>query len=300
MRRAFRWLRAGVGLAAGLAIIVVGVVYGLSERQLKRVYAVPLEQTLDIRADSGQLAAGAHLVRSAGNCVLCHGEDLGGAAYIDGGVLGVINGPNLTSGRGGIGGELSDADWERAIRHGIRRNGTSLIVMPSEIYAHMSDEDVASVIAYIRSATPVDRELPPTQFRFVGRALLAAGRLPLLVAAKTPVVAHEAAVAREPTAEYGRYLADIGGCHGCHGFGLSGGRVAGGPDLPPSSNLTPAGIGDWTEEDFVRAMREGLRPDGVELHEFMPWRVLGRMTDDELHAIWLYLGTVPPKEFGGK
>ena len=43
---------------------------------------------------------------------------------------------------------------------------------------------------------------------------------------------------------------------------LSGGRVAGPPDLPPASNLTPAGIGHWQEADFVRALREGIRPDG--------------------------------------
>jgi hypothetical protein len=102
------------------------------------------------------------------------------------------------------------------------------------------------------------------------------------------------------TVAYGRYLASVAGCHGCHGHGLSGGRVAGPPGLPPASNLTPAGIGGWTERDFVRALREGRRRDGSTIDEFMPWRTLGRMTDEELGALWDYLRSVPPKPFGGK
>ena len=75
------------------------------------------------------------------------------------------------------------------------------------------------------------------------------------------------------SAGYGRYLADVSGCHGCHGFGLSGGRVAGPPDVPIAANLTPAGLGAWTQADFVRAIREGRRPDGTSIHPFMPWRL---------------------------
>ena len=104
----------------------------------------------------------------------------------------------------------------------------------------------------------------------------------------------------EPTAAYGRYIADVSGCHGCHGFGLSGGRVAGPPGIPPASNLTPAGIGGWSERDFVRAMPEGTRPSGSPIDDFMPWRVFGRMSDGELHAIWLYLRSVSPRAYGNK
>ena len=60
--------------------------------------------------------------------------------------------------------------------------------------------------------------------------------------------------------------------------------MAGPPGLPPASNLTPAGIGNWTEADLVRALREGKRPDGSSLDEFMPWKVFRGMTDAEIHA----------------
>ena len=76
--------------------------------------------------------------------------------------------------------------------------------------------------------------------------------------------------------------------------------MAGPPGLPPAANLTPAGIGRWTEADFARAVRNGRRPDGRQLDEFMPWKVFGGMTDAEIHALWRYLQSVPPKEFGNK
>jgi hypothetical protein len=220
--------------------------------------------------------------------------------YLDAGPLGIVAGPNLTRGRGGRGATFTDADWERAIRYDLRHDGTSLIVMPSEIYVYLSEEDLAALIAYLKQVPPVDRELPATHLRLLGRALLVAGKLPILVAEKTPRPTQVAVVSPEPTKEYGRYLADISGCRGCHGLELSGGRVAGPSGTPPASNLTPSGLGSWTETDFVRALRTGRRPDDSTIDPFMPWRFIGQMTDEELHAIWLYLQSVPPKAFGNR
>jgi mono/diheme cytochrome c family protein len=142
--------------------------------------------------------------------------------------------------------------------------------------------------------------LPPTRFGVVGRLLLASGRLNLLVAPKTRHDAREEPDAVDAEVARGRYLANIAGCHGCHGFGLSGGRVAGPPDLPPAANLTPTALSAWTESDFVTAMREGRRPDGRQLDEFMPWRQFAAMTDPELHALWAYIRSVPPRADGLK
>jgi hypothetical protein len=164
----------------------------------------------------------------------------------------------------------------------------------------MSDEDIASIILYARSVPPVDRQMPRSAFRPLGRALLAMGKLKLLVAPKTHQVDRPARMPVAPTQEYGRYLADVSGCHGCHGFGLSGGMVAGPPGLPPAANLTPTGIGAWKEQDFVTSIREGRDPAGRHVNEFMPWKSYRAMTDDELHALWLYLRSVPAKASGGK
>ena len=292
--------RAGIIVGALLLVVVVGaaVMYGVSERKLSKRYDVT-PASIAIPTDSAAIERGEYLARAVTTCALCHAEDGGGSLYADMGPMGVIAGPNLTRGRGGIGNDFSDADWVRAIRHGVRRDGTSLIVMPSEVFTHLSDADLGAIIAYLKQLPPVDREVPTTRFGPMGRALLAAGKLNILVAPKTKEVAR-ASVAPQPTIEYGRYLADISGCHGCHGYGLSGGRVAGPPGLPPASNLTVTGLGPWTEQDFVTALREGKRPDGTQLDEFMPWKVYRGMRDLELRALWLYLRSRPARDFGNK
>ena len=303
MRRTFVWIARVLLAAVALVAIGLGALWARSERALRRSYAPsPAELALEAPApDSAAVARGRHLATAIGTCTLCHGEDLGGALYADAGPLGVIAGPNLTRSRGGRAAPRTTADWVRAIRFGVRDDGTSLVVMPSEVYTHLSDRDLAALVAYLDGLPPVDRESPRTRFGPVGRLMLGAGRLNLLVAPKTRRLTERTEPAPGPTAEYGRYLADVAGCHGCHGYGLSGGRVAGPPGLPPASNLTPAGrLPSWSEGDFVRAMRTGTRPDGTRIDEFMPWRQLGRMTDEELRAIWLYLRSVPARPFGNK
>lgn len=89
---------------------------------------------------------------------------------VDDPALGVIIGPNLTRGAGGVGGGLSDADFERAIRHGIAPDGRRLVFMPSSEYQYMSDEDLGAAVAYVRSVPPVDRSFGPLQIRMLGRA----------------------------------------------------------------------------------------------------------------------------------
>ena len=80
---------------------------------------------------------------------------------------------------------------------------------------------------------------------------------------------------------------------------MSGGERAGSePGSPLAANLTPTGIGHYTEADFVRVLREGKGPGDRVISDFMPWKSSGRMTDDEIHAIWLFLKTLEPKEMG--
>jgi len=299
MRSILKWAGRLAALVVVLALIGAGAVYAASERKLRKTYDTTVDP-VHVPSDSASIARGEHLVRNVIDCTLCHGEDLGGAVYSSSAAIGTVAGPNLTHGKGGLPAGYSDADYVRAIRRGVRSNGRSLIVMPSEVFSHLSQEDLAAVLAFLKQAPPVDRDVPKSGFGPVGRALLATGKMNILVAGKTPRLTPPESVPRDTTPAYGKYLADISGCHGCHGYGLSGGRVAGPPGLPPASNLTPAGIGNWTEADLSRALREGKRPDGTVLNEFMPWKVLRGMTDAEVHAIWLYLKSVPPKEFGNK
>lgn len=293
-----RGLKIAALTLVGLILVIVTAVYGISSYRLNRPHDVPPLHQLTLSNKPDVLARGGHIATSLGMCTECHGEDLGGKVLADAGPLGVVAGPNLTSGRGGIGGTMTDTDWVRAIRHGIRRDGSSLIVMPSETFIHMTHDDLSALVSYLKQLTPVDREMEKTYLRYLGRTLLATGELSVLVAEKTPDLPIVKAVAQTPSVPYGLYLANIGGCRGCHGLNLSGGSVHGPPGTPPASNLTPTGIGSWTEADFVQTLRTGKRPDGQVLHSSMPWRQASLMTNDELHAIWLYLRSVPPRPFG--
>ena len=298
-RAILKWTGRLLAAVLVLAVVGAGVVYAASERKLRHTYDTAVD-SVPVPTDAASIARGEHLVRNIVDCTLCHGEDLGGAVYSSSRAIVTMAGPNLTRGKGGLGSDYRTVDYVRAIRRGVRRDGRSLIVMPSEVFTHLSQKDLGAVIAFLEQLPPVDREVPRSGFGPVGRALLAAGKMNILVAGKTPHLTPRDSVLVDTTAAYGRYIADIAGCHGCHGYGLSGGRVAGPPGLPPASNLTPSGIGSWKEADLTRALREGQRPDGSQLDEFMPWKVFRGMTDAEIHAIWLYLRSVPPKPFGNK
>ena len=257
-----------------------------------------------IPRDSASIARGRHLSRAIGKCVECHADDFGGKVVFEAQPMATVVAPNLTSGRGGIAGSRTDDDLLRAIRHGIGPGGRALVLMPAKNYWHMSDADVGSLIAYLRTLPAVDRELAPTKFGLVGRVLLVKGDLNPMFEAKDMdhVARRTAAPAADTTVEYGRYLAEIGGCTGCHGPSLSGGSLPGAPpDAKPAANITPEGIGTWTEQDFFKAMREGIRPAGTPIDStVMPIRLTREMTDLETKAIYMFLRTVPPKPLGGR
>jgi cytochrome c553 len=269
-----------------LVVLAVAALFAITTRDIRRTYDFP-DSPVRAATDSASLARGRHLVEAIGKCQECHDADLGGELWVDEPAFGRLAGANLTSGRGGIGG-LTDADLERAIRRGVGRDGRPLIFMPAEAFAALSDEDLAAMIGYLRTLPPVDRELPAAKVGPVARALYLRGNLPLLPVTR---IDHDASrPTRLPgvTAEYGEYLATIGGCRGCHGLTLAGDAN---PDAP---DITVGRIGSWTEEDFFRSLRQGKRPDGTVIDpEKMPWVRSGQMTDDEIRAVWMYLKTLP-------
>jgi mono/diheme cytochrome c family protein len=294
MRRILK--TAGYAGGALLALLFLGAftVFGVSSSKLGQTFPTDAA-AVAIPDDAESLAWGRYLVEAVGGCQDCHGMDLAGQTMMEPSPVGFLASTNLTGGAGGIGRDFATEDWVRAIRHGVRRDGTSLYVMPSYAYAHLSDRDLGAMIAYLRTLPPVDREQPPPKLGPLGRVLLTAGQLDFMVAEKTPRFDAYDGVERTVSAEYGGYLANVSGCTSCHRPDLTGGP-AGPPEAPPAANINPHGLAGWSEPDFFRAMRDGRRPDGSEISEYMPWRFTGRMTDDELRALWLYLQSVPPRE----
>jgi len=301
MRRVFRWLGIVVAAVVILGLLGAATVAVASWRRIGRVHTVNVVVPRNIPSDAAAIERGKHVATAMGSCTYCHGPDLGGQMIQEPSAFGTLAAPNLTRGAGGLGATFTDTDWVRAIRHGIHRDGTSLLVMPSEAYVFMNEADLGDLIAYLKQLPAVDREMPQSKLGPLGRTLLVAGQVSL-IADRTPSVPYPAIVPPGPTLEYGRYLASYTGCIGCHGPGLSGGYVEGPPGAPPATNLTPdpSGLEKWTEADFERALRHGVRPNGTPINIFMPWPNFSGMTDDEVKALWLFLRSVPAKPFGNK
>lgn len=299
MKKVLKWTGIVLGGLVCLVVVALAVVYGMSEYRMTRTYQVAVAN-LVVPTDAETIARGRHIAVTRG-CIDCHGENLGGGTVIDLPPVARLFATNLTSGEGGVGTRYTDADYERAIRHGVRPDGRPLRFMPSHEFYPLSDQDVTALIAYLRSVPPVNNDPGETSIGPIARALFLAGQMYLVPA---ELIDHDAprptAPPAGPTAEYGAYLAT--GCVGCHGDGYSGGKIPGAPpEMPIPANITPhreTGIGGWAEADFFRAMREGRRPDGAEIDPFMPWKNFAQMSDDELRAIWLYLQSLRPKPFG--
>jgi mono/diheme cytochrome c family protein len=261
-------------------------------------------EVADIQVPDGSGSAierGKYLVDHLMGCKECHGGDLGGKAVMDDGAMGVWYAPNLTKGNGSSVAEYSSRDWMRALRHGVGKDGRRLLLMPSEDFVNFGDEDMGAVVAYIRSLPSVDRENRGTSLGPIGKVLVATGQIQFAF----DKIDHRAARLEAkpgPTKEWGTVL--IGSCTGCHGTGLSGGKIPGGdPKWPEAANISPdkeTGIGSWSYEDFVRAMREGKRKDGSAINEPMPWKAYAGLKDDDLKALWEYLKAASPKAKGGR
>lgn len=287
MRTLLRWFGFGLGALVVLLALGLGTAWVAVARGMGRQYDVPAENFI-AAADSAAIERGRHLAVAITKCADCHGADMGGAVVLEGGGFGRIVSANLTSGKGGIGAEYTDADWERAIRHGVGRDGRPLRFMPVLEYVAISDSDLAALVAYLKTLPPVDRERQTMRVGLVARVLsITAPDFPLLSAARLDHRApHPVAPAPAVTREYGAYLAQVGGCTGCHGAHLTGGH-AGPPPKPPAINA--AALAGWSEEDFTRVLRTGVRPDGRVLSTAMPWPATSQMTDDEIRALWLYI-----------
>ncbi|NJC95018.1 MAG: hypothetical protein C3F07_06375 [Anaerolineales bacterium] len=326
MKRLLKWI-GGIFLA----LIILGIlgIYFSSQTRLKRIYEISEENVL-IPADDESVERGGHIFKFRG-CEACHsagGEAyasastgpgmqshlnppsqdvplMEGSIYLDDPAIGRVVASNLTTGAGGVGGGYTDAGWVRAIRHGVRMDGTPLLFMPSTEFYYLSDEDLGDVIAYVKSAPPVDNVLPKSQVSFAGRVVMTL--VPQITFIPAELIPHEAerpvAPAVGVTPEYGEYLSYS--CKVCHGLTMSGGKIPGFPaSWPPAPNLTwgeGSALPNWDESGFMNTLRTGVTPDGIELRgEYMPWTSFQHMNDDELRAVWAYLESLPTKAYGNR
>jgi hypothetical protein len=257
---------------------------------------------------------GQYLVENLG-CFDCHGEHdwkkhdaplipgTAGAGYASefplAGLPGRVIPPNITPDPETGAGNWTDDQLARAIREGIGHDGHALFpFMSYPDFRIMSDEDLASVIVYIRSIPPVHKALPPTEIIFPVKYLIRS--VPQPVTEPVPEPDHS-----QPT-KYGKYLVGVAGCTDCHtpqskgqylpGMNFAGGFVLQGPwGRVASANITPdaSGISYYDEALFIQMMRTGY-VKAREINQIMPWWHFRNLTDDDLKAMFAYLRTLKP------
>lgn len=288
--KALAWSGAVVALVA-LALFAAAV--RLGERKAAReveVRVVPVP----FAKDAASLRLGRYLFEARG-CAECHAADGHGLVVADDGAGLFVKSPNITAGPGGVVAGYSEADWVRAVRHGVGASGRALLAMPSEDYSRMSDRDFAALVAYARSLPPVSGSSAEIRMPLAVKALYGVG----LVRDAAEKIDHRLppapAVAPAPNAEYGAYVIQM--CVGCHRADFSGGPVEGAPaGWPPAARLAP-GPGSAmarydTPEKFFAMMRTGKRPDGGAVSDAMPFATLRNLDDTDLAAMYAYLGTL--------
>lgn len=295
IRKIFKWVGIVLGSLVGLLVLAFIVLYIIGTVKWNSIrgkeYEVPVEP-ITIPTDPASIARGEHIA-TIRMCKDCHSENLSGQSDSVPGLI-TLSMPNLTSGAGGVGATNTDEDWVRAIRHGVGYDGRGLLLMPSRVWYYLSDDDLADLIAYLKSLPPVNNEPPKTELGPLGRVMMTLGQLPPeLTEPDATVIDHDTPrpVAPQPgvTVEYGMYLART--CTLCHGSELNGQTIF---DGSVALNLTPGGeMKGWSEEDFIATMRTGVTPNGHQLKDVMPWKYFGQMTDSELKAVWMYLQSLP-------
>ena len=249
---------------------------------------------------------GEYLVRGPMGCGNCHtpqgpgGPDMtkelaGGQLVIDDPMMKAYS-SNITP--AGAVGQWSDAELARAIREGIRPDG-SLIgpPMPFSLYKDLSDTDLAAIVAFLRTLEPIENVPPKSVYNSP------------LPPAYGPPVTHVADIPRGPTAEYGKYMAGpIAHCLECHtpmgpqgpmldtALGQGGFEFPGSWGVSTAANITSSedGLKNFSDAEIAAMITTGVRPDGSKMLPPMPYAWLAKMTPDDLAATIAYLRTLPP------
>lgn len=272
MKKILKWTAVVLGALIVLLMLSCVVLYFIGTKKISGTYPGIKPEHINIPTDSAAISHGKHLA-IIWACTRCHGDDLRGSIFtkdpVEGLIplLGTIPAPNLTSGTGGISKSYTDEDWVRAIRHGVKPNGDVEIFMYN--YSAMCDGDLGDLISYLKQITPVNSNLPDVSYGPILPIITAVG----LFTPSAEKIDHNAPRPINPVPgankEYGKYLSAL--CTSCHG-----------------SNLIAPVPADYKQDDFVRAVRTGILPNGTQISRAMPPRIYGELNDNELAALWLY------------
>jgi len=287
-----------------LLFLILGITLTVMGRQNIK-YDRPYP-TITASTDTAIIMRGKHLVFGAAHCADCHSKanadsllKLGQDVPLTGGMVfdlpvGKLYSKNITpDNETGIG-KYTDAEIARALRYGVHPDGT--VVFDFMPFHNTTDEDMTAIISFLRAQKPIQNKVPDHSLNVLGKAVKA-----FMIKPVGPDGEVAKQMARDSSAAYGKYLANnVANCSGCHtvrdlsgtftGEPFTGGNEIEGfitPNITPDSSSRIFG---WSQKNFIDRFRMGkLIPKSP-----MPWQSFGRMTDEELKAIYSYLKTLKP------
>jgi mono/diheme cytochrome c family protein len=277
MKRLLKW--AGYGLAGIVALLlaVVGGAFAVSEAMIRWPAEKPTVR-LVASSDPGAVERGRRVAKLNG-CHDCHGKDLQGQLFHD--EMPIIRawGPNLSQAMA----RQTDSDLDRAIRHGVAADGRRLWIMPSSAFTHLTDQEAADLLAYLRTYKPAGETQPRFQVGYMGRIGVLLGQFqsePDMLKADGPGLKLEDL---GPEHAEGRELARA--CVECHGQTLRGNKMLKSPDLDI--------VASYDSEDFERLLHTGIAAGNRKLglmSAVAPAR-FGDLTSEQIGALQGYLKT---------
>ncbi len=275
-----RWIGLALASLAALAILGYALAYLLSERTLRRTYSVPAI-AIAIPTDAAALLEGQRLATVRG-CFGCHGKAAAGAVMFDQPLIARIVAPNLTAAVR----RYNDAELVGLIRNGVRPGGRSMVVMPSEAFGILTDEDLGRIIAYLKSLPPSEGPAGGVTIGPLGRIGVAIGQYKTAAQLIAETIPPPEAPNQE--AANGRYIARTT-CVQCHGSDLRGAST---PDFT-SPNLQI--VAAYTPAAFAQLLRTGIALGGRDLPTMSPWarHFLSHLTDAEIADLYSYLHALP-------
>ena len=283
-KKILKWFGISIGGIAGIAALIVAIVYVMIGRDLSQTFDVPLTD-ITVFGDRDGMAEGERLARTRG-CFGCHGDNASGRIFFEFPDGTILIAPDVAM----LAQQYSDAELERVIRHGVRPDGTSVLLpMPSEMLFNLSDEDVGSIIGFLQSQTPRNDPLPETYLGPVARVMLLAFKQETGTILAAESIDHDAErldPSPNNAEKFGEYIA-MTSCSECHGQDLSGSSF--GLISPP---LTI--VATYSLEDFTTLLRTGVPIGGRELDLMAEMSVdrFSHFTDLEIAALHEFLKTL--------
>lgn len=245
MKKVFKWTGFVVTGIAAVALIAYSWLYFASERVLSHQFPLAAEASPAIPTADADITEGRRIAQLAG-CLHCHGDNLNGGLVDDIPHLARIVAPNISV----MLPAYSDAQLVSVLRNGVKPDGQGVLFMPSEMFRHLGDADLARLIAYLRTVPATAEGVQEkSEVRVIGRLILANGDYqPAAVAIEALPPAVTTFDANDPVS-HGRYLAQSF-CSECHGQNLEGFAPINAPALTVAKG--------YSLEQFSRLMRDGV------------------------------------------